>query len=426
MEGNGVRLQPEIRALAEGCLERIVAATPAPGALRGNGSLAGGAAGLALLHAHLHRLDPGLGFRERALAFLAAAAGCLAGEPMGPGLMGGVAGIAWAHGQTLATLGETDLEDGQADLDRALEQYLARGASGLGFDLVDGLAGLGIYGLQRARAGGRRVILDAVVTDLARRAVAADPGMTWFTPPGALPAHQRREAPGGYFNLGLAHGVPALPALLGQVLALGLGGAPERRLYGEAVAWLLAQRNPEPARAGLGCWVAQDEDEGQRGARRREPLRVAWCYGDLGAGVALLRGACALDDAATAAAALELCRRAARCPVPEAGMADACLCHGAAGNAHLFHRLFRATGEPVFAAAAEAHLRQVLAWEEPAAGGAGFRFWLPRDEDDPEPWRADPGLLNGAAGIGLALLGFLDGREPAWDGCLMADLPGWR
>jgi hypothetical protein len=67
-----------------------------------------------------------------------------------------------------------------------------------------------------------------------------------------------------------------------------------------------------------------------------------------------------------------------------------------------------------------------MACQDSAQEGTGFRFWLPRHEDDPDPWRPDAGLLNGTTGVGLALLGFLDKREPLWDGCLLTDLPGWR
>jgi hypothetical protein len=217
-----------------------------------------------------------------------------------------------------------------------------------------------------------------------------------------MPTHQRLEVPRGCFNLGLAHGTPAVPALLGRALALGVGAEPERRLYQDAVAWLLAQRNPEGDDAAFGRWVGKDETGKQRRARRHERLRVAWCYGDLGVGVALLGGARAMNDAETEAAALDLCRRAARCPVGEAGMADACLCHGAAGNAHLFNRLHRCTGEPVFAAAAEAHLCQAMACQDQARTGAGFHFWLPSHGDDPNPWRPEAGLLNGVAVLAWA------------------------
>ena len=418
-------LQPETRARARDCLECIVAGIPPTGPFPGGGCLAGGAAGLALFHAYLHRFDPSRDFRDRAKAFLDMGLTSLAEEPMAPGLLGGVAGIAWAHSQVLDALGEAETEDSYEVIDRTMVDYLTRGPSGIGFDLVEGLVGIGIYGIQRARQG-RREILAAAVAALARQSIAVPPGRTWFTPPGAMPTHQRLEAPRGYFNLGLAHGIPAVPALLGQALALGIGGEPERRLYREAVAWLLAQRNPEGDAAAFGSWVAKDETDDQRQVRRQERLRVAWCYGDISVGVALLGGARAMNDHETETAALELCRKSARCPVAEAGMTDACLCHGAAGNAHLFHRLYHCTCEPAFAAAAEAYLLQTMACQDSAQEGTGFRFWLPRHEDDPDPWRPDAGLLNGTTGVGLALLGFLDKREPLWDGCLLTDLPGWR
>ena len=55
-------------------------------------------------------------------------------------------------------------------------------------------------------------------------------------------------------------------------------------------------------------------------------------------------------------------------------------------------------------------------------GIAGFRAW----EVNPSggaSWRTDPGFLEGAAGIGLALLGALSTVEPAWDRMLLVSLP---
>ncbi len=80
---------------------------------------------------------------------------------------------------------------------------------------------------------------------------------------------------------------------------------------------------------------------------------------------------------------------------------DAGLCHGAAGLGHLYNRLYQATGEVAFARASHAWLKRTIAMRRPGLGIAGYVHWHPGSGR----WRNDPGLLTGAAGVGLALGG---------------------
>ncbi len=84
---------------------------------------------------------------------------------------------------------------------------------------------------------------------------------------------------------------------------------------------------------------------------------------------------------------------------------DLSLCHGTAGTAHLFNRLFQATGEPIFESAA-------VTW-----------FLRTLDLARTAPIAADPGFLTGGAGIGLALLAAIHPSEPEWDRLLLSSIP---
>jgi hypothetical protein len=79
---------------------------------------------------------------------------------------------------------------------------------------------------------------------------------------------------------------------------------------------------------------------------------------------------------------------------------DAALCHGASGLAHVYARWFHATGERVFRDAA--------------------RIWIARALAMPRP--IEPCLLEGAVGLGLALLAALGGEVPRWDRLMLCDL----
>jgi hypothetical protein len=51
--------------------------------------------------------------------------------------------------------------------------------------------------------------------------------------------------PRGYYNLGLAHGVPGVIAFLGKVCAVGVACDKARPLLDGAVHWLLEQEGPD-------------------------------------------------------------------------------------------------------------------------------------------------------------------------------------
>ena len=61
---------------------------------------------------------------------------------------------------------------------------------------------------------------------------------------------------------------------------------------------------------------------------------------------------------------------------------------------------------------------RTLALREPGRGIAGFSAWHGSD-GGADTWVAEPGLLNGVAGIGLALLAATTPLEPAWDRTLL-------
>jgi hypothetical protein len=111
-------------------------------------------------------------------------------------------------------------------------------------------------------------------------------------------------------------------------------------------------------------------------------------------------------------------------PLATTGVEDPGLCHGALGLAHLFHRFYRASGEPRFAAAARAWLGHGLDLRRPGGVG-GFEALIEGEHGEPPRWRPSADFLGGAAGVGLALLAAIRSDEPGWDRLLLCDMaPG--
>ncbi len=374
-------------------------------------SLSRGHAALALVHMALERVFPGAGHVEHAERAVGHALAQLARAPARLALYSGVAGIGWVVNHLVDTGADGD-DDLGAPFDRAIERVLARPRWGRSFDLTGGLVGLGVYALARLPRPRAKRLLAQVTEHLAARAEPRDPGVAWRSDPRWVPAGLR-ERPHLTWNLGVAHGVPGVIALLGHIVAAELDARvtrTARALACDAVAWLLAQELPGGSpgcfAVGIGRGVA------------REPARLAWCYGDPGIAGALLAAGRAAGEPAWEEAALRIALRAAARPAHGSGVRDAGLCHGAAGLAHIFHRLHRATGEPRLATAARAWFAQTLALRTPGRGFAGFRAYGPDRAGRPR-WYADPGFLTGTAGIALALVAATTDADPAWDRVLL-------
>jgi hypothetical protein len=320
-----------------------------------------------------------------------------------PGLYdGGLAGLGFALSHVI----DDGVDDALDAIDQALASRLAVDRWTEPYDLTHGLAGYGLYFLERLSAspgaGGAASGLDRVVRHLERSATGTPDGVAWRTTPATMPAEYRAQHPDGYYDCGVAHGVPGIIACLARAGRVAQDPRASA-LATDAVRWVVAQRQPPSAPGRFPTMVT---DAGS------DRARAAWCYGDPGIAAVLwpvspeLAHEIALDCAT---------RDPASC-----GVRDTALCHGAAGLAHLYHRLFLASGDPALAAAARAWFARTLEMRDPGFGDrgvAGFAAWR-----GAAGWFPATGLLDGAIGIALALLAAITPAAPAWDRMLGCDL----
>jgi lantibiotic modifying enzyme len=402
------------RALA--VVDAIAADLQARGTeLASEGSLAGGHAGLAVFFGYLHQARPDRGHDETAARFLSAAIDYLAQTPLPPALYSGFAGIAWAAAHLSAPAEDEPDEgaesgDAYAAIDELLLDLVSQSPWTGEYDLISGLAGIGVYAVERLPHPGGRECLRRVVERLAELAEDQPGDVTWVKPPHLIPEHRRSLHPAGEYNLGVAHGIPGVIGLLAQACAADVAPDQARPLLDGAVAWLLKQRLPYSPDAQFGYDTTAVETS--------QAARSAWCYGDPGIAAALLCAADGVQHAAWRRLAIELAVESTGRPECAAGVNDAGLCHGAAGLGHVYNRLYQATGQGGLRAAARFWFERTLRYHQGQQGIGGFSAWqLGRDQRF--DWHTDPGFLEGAAGIGLALLAAATPVEPAWDRVLL-------
>lgn len=368
--------------------------------------LNGGAGRACLLAYAAHAAADDAGEAQRGAEHLDAAMASLGTTVVGTGLWSGMAGVRFA----IAHLADgEEAAEALVVIDAALVEALATAPWTGSYDLISGLCGIGAAALEGGAAAD--VILLRVLDHLESLAQRPEHGITWFTPPERLPEWQRGIYPAGHYNLGLAHGVPGVIALLSGYLEAGIAVERVRPLLRGAVAWLLAAAPPHSPRR-FPAWL------GERVSAK--PARLAWCYGDAGATIALLRAARALGDADWEAEAHRLARAMAVCSFDDAQVADTGICHGAAGLAHIFNRLYQATGDELLGNASRRWLARLLAMRRPGEGIAGFRTL--RLDEGVEVWVDDTSVVGGVTGIGLVLLAATGDVEPCWDRAFLCDV----
>ena len=361
-----------------------------------------GQAGLALLHGQQARCGDA-DAADRAAAALEHAAAALA-EERAPWLASGFAGVAFAIAH-LTDVVDTD-PDALPDLDDVIAHVVAREEWPFDWELMDGLIGLGVYGLERGAAPGGRAIAGHAVAHLAALASRDAEGTSWRVREGDLPDELLAQNPEGYHNLGVAHGTAGAVGFLAAAAAAEVPGAAD--LLRGAAGWLRAQDRPgAPIRFAM-----------LRAAGYLDPAERAdgWCYGDPGTAAVLLAAGRSADEAGWVDHGIAIARHAARTAPPAA---DLTLCHGAGGRGHIYNRIAQAAGCDELADAARRELGRVLDARRPGAGLGGFDRIAGVSGRPP----VEPGLLLGAAGLALALLAAVTDREPSWDRALLLSRP---
>ena len=372
-------------------------------------SVAYGTAGLAAVFAAADRDDPGRGLDVAAHRMLAAAVDALPAATS-LGLFDGACGVAFAA----ALAGQ----DGRryTGLLNALDARLARQAAGMArrmaggpvpvvrYDVISGAAGWALHLAGRPATPEIEEALGELERLLVRLAGLDAHG----TPRLALPARMLTAelaglAPDGYVDCGVAHGYPGvLAALLAlrarRVRAGETPGAELDDVLAAGTGWLSAQLigGEEP------YWpyrVLRGPDGAARTRAQRRP-HDGWCYGTPGVARVLWSAGAVLDEPAhrrtAVTALLAACDRARRGAEPGAPPSPT-LCHGRAGLYAITASL--APAAPELATAADGLLDDLLAAYD-ADAPLGYR-----DVENAGTVTDNPGLLSGAPGVALALLG---------------------
>lgn len=355
----------------------------------------------ALFCAYLGRCEGDRGAYLQALEYLNAAAECVSNQSPN-GAFDGLAAVGWTIEHLRAmlvaagVLHADDAADPLEELEQQLLLRLRRDRWLEHYDLISGLSGIGLFFLERLPLATAREGLRRVLDHLEALAERTDSGITWYTPARLVPESQRDEAPDGYYNLGVAHGVPGVIYFLCEIATADIERSRAERLLDGSVRWLLAQQQALPSWWLYPNWIAP--------RRSRKPSRLAWCYGDLGIAAVLRHVARRLEQGELRNNAQELFDH---CLPRSGGCTEPTLCHGALGIAHIFNRVYQSEADTRYLDAANRYYQLGLSLLDaaPTHNATG---------DDSNRARSSC-FLQGDVGAALALLAALYAIKPGWD-----------
>lgn len=384
-------------------------------------SLSCGFGSTTLLFLFLAHDFPGQGWEYAAQRHLRLAAEHTHRFPfMTPGLFGGSSGLAsivtfFAQNDKryYRTMHNLNKHIAEQVLQGRWRKELALGVAYADYDVVSGAAGILGYLVTIEQPEDRvqeaiQKLLEYIVWLAASN--KEQERKRWFLPPELYPVVlHRQQYPEGYFNCGLAHGIPGPLAALAVAWQAGHRVAGQREAMQSLVQWMIEHQLHDEWGVNWPAGVPLQQSYSSSEWSMLSPCRAAWCYGNPGIARALWLAGRALNDAAISQVAVEAIESVLRRPVVARGISSVTFCHGVAGLLATCLRFAHETSSSLVRQHIPQLVNQILSERSPQHP---FVF---RDLESENNWVDDPGLVTGAAGVVLVLLAASTSTEPIWD-----------
>ncbi|WP_165026973.1 lanthionine synthetase LanC family protein [Dysgonomonas sp. ZJ279] len=205
-------------------------------------------------------------------------------------------------------------------------------------------------------------------------------------------------------NFGLSHGIPSIISFLIKAF--------RKKIEPQLCLYLIK---------GLAKFMLENLQDVQTNktyfsysTERTGPSRLAWCYGDLSSAYILLEASYILKDRNMGTISNNILTHSARRTDLVSNLVlDAGVCHGSAGIAHIFNKLYKKTNNKQFLDTSLYWYRKTLEMNIHKDGIAGYKFHL---IDTAVPLR---GFLTGISGIGVSIISDFFDSNISWDECLL-------
>ncbi|WP_103866047.1 lanthionine synthetase C family protein [Aquimarina sp. I32.4] len=329
-----------------------------------------------------------------------------------PTFCAGISGACWAL-EILKEEEFIELDDDflSSELDSYLLEAMRADIKIAYFDFLHGAIGYGYYFLKRyqnaASEASKKIYktyLDELITALKKTSKENEQGVWWQS------VLDKEKGIVGC-NLGLSHGISSTVNFLARIAVYDEFYEDVIELVQKTAYYILSYKtNDTTLTAMYPNWIVENN-------KTDDPSRLAWCYGDLGIGISLLKAAEVLKDTRLYNEAINTLKHSTkRRNLDEAGVKDAGICHGAYGILHMYTYLYKKTKEDVFKEASDFWMQQALDIGVHDDGYAGYKVWRGVET---EKWISEVNLLEGVAGIGLTMLSYMTPLQTKWDESLL-------
>jgi lantibiotic modifying enzyme len=372
------------------------------GATGGNDSLLGGELGLIYYYSQLYKVTEEIGYKEKVEGLLARVfANINSGYPqlIGTSFNAGGAGLGYVV-NALSAEGfiSFDLEKEFAELDRFLYTTAVCQIEDDFIDFLHGALGTVHYFTQRASSPLVDRYLDELIDKLCRRVNKTDGGY-WFS--NYVISLEDKEN----INFGLSHGQCGFLLLLINAWHRSSHKALIEKIVMEGIRFIRKYK--------MDVDFSNDEYSSFPFVVKREareitaPNRLGWCYGDLNQVLLFYRAGRlfknpALIDLADVIGGQTLLRRTEKATL----VSDSSFCHGAAGLAEIYHRLYSERQLPIYRDGHEYWVEQTI-------------ILLEKDLERGRYAGKEHALLDGLVGVAFSLLSYVASYDLVWSKCLL-------
>jgi len=294
---------------------------------------------------------------------------------------------------------DMDVSNAQPALNKYLVSRMRQDISDNNYDFMHGALGVGLYFLKRkSNPEYIQELLDFLYNTAEKS--ADNRIFKWKST-----VKDANEKDCMVYNFALSHGMSAIVIFLARIIKSGIDNERVREMLSGAVNYLLSQEKDfSQFGSFFPNYISIDTPE------NISKSRMAWCYGDLGIGMALWQAGKVLKKLEWKEKSLEIMLQSTkRRSNNDSRVRDAGICHGSAGIAMIFRRMYLETGRNEFKDATQYWMQQTLNFSRFEDGLVGYKTYV-RDG-----WENDYSLLMGISGIGLVLLSYLENDPQNWD-----------
>lgn len=261
-------------------------------------------------------------------------------------------------------------------------------------DFLHGAIGIGFYYIKRFENGdlSAKDQIISILNYLEENAITEGSTVKW---------HMNQSSTG--FNISISHGISSIAIFLSKIMSLDT-------TFENNVPFLLE--------GSMNYILSQEIDKDKYGSyfpyasieEKEEFSRLAWCYGDLGIGLALLKASDALKKDNWYQKALEIFDfSTTRKDLEENIVLDAPICHGSSGIALIFYIVYQQTKQDNYLEAADYWEEKTLELMQKNNPMINCFY-----DTKTSTFINNLSMLEGLAGIGLVLLKMKYNNDAAW------------